>query len=110
MHPLASGAFFTTLFVSVALTTLISRILLMAIGRRGFSLDRLPAVHGASLAISWAFFVLWCSTPEKIYWFAGHVAFAPQALWFFYDVLRPRDGADAEEEAMRPDTDTRETD
>jgi hypothetical protein len=32
-------------------------------------------------------FVIWCSTGDKIYWSAGHVAFMPQCAWFMFDLF-----------------------
>ena len=34
-----------------------------------------------------ALFVIWCSTADRIYWSAGHVAFMPQYAWFMFDLF-----------------------
>lgn len=87
MHTVETMGFLVTFALCITLTTLMSRIGMMLVRRRGFTFGRLTAVHAISLTISWVLFVIWCSTQDKIYWFAGHVAFPPQTLWFIYDVL-----------------------
>ena len=99
MHVVNGMDFFVTLLLCITLTTLMSRIGLMLIRRSGFTFGKLTAVHGISLAVSWLLFVIWCSTETEIYWFAGHVAFPPQALWFIWDILHSQDYTSEEEEA-----------
>ena len=101
MHVVDTTQFFVTLAISVLSTTLISRILLQLMRNREFGFEKLATVHGTSLSLCWVLFVLWCSSPGHIYWLAGHVAFAPQAVLFMFDVLRSTEDADNVED-MEP--------
>jgi|RhiMethySRZTD1v2_1073278.scaffolds.fasta_scaffold449567_2 hypothetical protein len=108
MHIVDTTQFFVTLAVSILSTTLVSRILLLLLRNREFGFEKLATVHGTSLALCWTLFVLWCSSPGHIYWLAGHVAFAPQAIWFMFDVLRSTDDASDAADMEAVDTDYRE--
>jgi len=108
MHIVDTTQFFVTLAVSILSTTLVSRILLLLLRNREFGFEKLATVHGTSLALCWTLFVLWCSSPGHIYWLAGHVAFAPQAILFMFDVLRSTDDASDAADMEAVDTDYRE--
>ena len=108
MHIVDTTPFFVTLAVSILSTTLVSRILLLLLRNREFGFEKLATVHGTSLALCWTLFVLWCSSPGHIYWLAGHVAFAPQAILFMFDVLRSTDDASDAADMEAADTDYRE--
>ena len=108
MHIVDTTQFFVTLAVSILSTTLVSRILLLLLRNREFGFEKLATVHGTSLALCWTLFVLWCSSPGHIYWLAGHVAFAPQAILFMFDVLRSTDDASDAADMEAADTDYRE--
>src|ERR1051325_9362646 len=88
MHPLSSAQFLVTLALSITATTLVSRFIYLLLKRWPFGIERVAIANGASLVLCWILFDIWCSTATTIYWFAGHVAFAPQAAWFIFDVLR----------------------
>lgn len=87
MHALTATQFLTTLSLSIVTTLLVSRVILLSLRARSMGMRKVAIANCASFAISYALFVVWCSTPERIYWSAGHVAFAPQALLFMYDIL-----------------------
>jgi len=87
MHVLGATEFLVTLAISLATTFLISRVLFFMMRRQAIGIRKVAIVNGVSFAISYILIVIWCSTAGKIYWFAGHVAFAPQVLLFVYDVL-----------------------
>lgn len=87
MHVLGATEFLVTLAISMATTFLVSRMLFFLLRRKAIGIRKVGIVNGASFAISYMLIVIWCSTAGKIYWFAGHVAFAPQVLLFVYDVL-----------------------
>ena len=108
MHIVDTTQFFVTLAISILSTTLVSRILLLLLRNREFGFEKLATVHGTSLALCWTLFVLWCSSPGHIYWLAGHVAFAPQAILFMFDVLRSTDDASDAADMEAVDTDYRE--
>ena len=108
MHIVDTTQFFVTLAISIFSTTLVSRILLLLLKNREFGFEKLATVHGTSLALCWTLFVLWCSSPGHIYWLAGHVAFAPQAILFMFDVLRSTDDASDAADMEAVDTDYRE--
>jgi hypothetical protein len=100
MHPLSSAQFVVTFALSVTTTTLVSRFIYLVLRRWPIGIEKVAIANGASFAVCWILFVIWCSTGAKIYWMAGHVAFAPQAAWFIYDVLRyDGDGVDEEDQA-----------
>src|SRR5262245_51646143 len=108
MHVVDTMQFFVTLAISILSTTLISRILLLLLRDREFGFEKLATVHGTSLALCWILFVLWCSSPGHIYWLAGHVAFAPQALLFMFDVLRSTDDVDSPQDRESIEAEYRE--
>jgi hypothetical protein len=108
MHVVDTTQFFVTLAISVLSTTLISRILLLLMRNREFGFEKLATVHGTSLALCWVLFVLWCSSPGHIYWLAGHVAFAPQAILFMFDVLRSTEDEGSAEEIESVEAEYRE--
>ena len=108
MHIVDTTQFFVTLAVSILSTTLVSRILLLLLRNREFGFEKLATVHGTSLALCWTLFVLWCSSPGHIYWLAGHVAFAPQAILFMFDVLRSTEDAGGAEDLDTVETEYRE--
>ena len=108
MHIVDTTQFFVTLAVSVLSTTLVSRILLLLLRDWEFGFKKLATVHGTSLALCWTLFVLWCSSPGNIYWLAGHVAFAPQAVLFMFDVLRSTEDADSPEDMESIEAEYRE--
>ena len=87
MHNLVATQFLATLALSIVTTFLVSRVLFLLLRSRNLGMRKVAIVHSASFIISYALFVLWCSTPARIYWFAGHIAFAPQALLFIFDIL-----------------------
>jgi hypothetical protein len=87
MHVLSASQFLTTLVLSIITTALVSRVLLLMLGKWQVGIGKIAVVNGASFVISYILFVIWCSTPATIYWFAGHVAFAPQVGFFVYDIL-----------------------
>lgn len=87
MHVLGATEFLVTLAISLATTFLISRVLFFMMRRQAIGIRKVAIVNGISFAISYILIVIWCSTAGKIYWFAGHVAFAPQVILFVYDVL-----------------------
>ena len=86
MHVLGAPQFLVTLAISVAATVLVSRVLFFLVGRQS-DIRKVAIVHCASFVICYILLVIWCSTASKIYWFAGHVVFAPQALLYIYDLL-----------------------
>ena len=47
-------------------------------------------------------------SPGHIYWLAGHVAFAPQAILFMFDVLRSTEDAGGAEDLDTVETEYRE--
>jgi hypothetical protein len=87
MHVLGATEFLVTLAISLATTFLVSRALFLMMRRQAIGIRKVAIVNIASFAVSYILIVIWCSTAGKIYWFAGHVAFAPQVLLFVYDVL-----------------------
>jgi hypothetical protein len=87
MHVLGATQFLVTLAISAASTFLVSRILFLLLRRQAMGIRKVAVVNGASFVICYVLLVIWCSTSAKIYWFAGHVAFAPQALLYIYDLL-----------------------
>jgi hypothetical protein len=87
MHNLVAAQFLATLALSIVTTFLVSRVLYLLLRSRKLGMRKVAIVHAASFVIAYALFVYWCSTPDKIYWTAGHIAFAPQALLFIFDVL-----------------------
>jgi len=95
MHVLSATDFLVTLAISLATTTLVSRVLYFLIRRRTLGIPKVAIVNCVSFVISYILIVMWCSTPDRIYWFAGHVAFAPQFLLFIYDVLHWTEEEDA---------------
>ena len=102
MHTVDSTQFLVTLVISLASTTLVSRFLFLLLRRRAIGIRKVAIVNGASFAICYILLVIWCSTASKIYWFAGHVVFAPQVLFYFYDLLHWTDEeSEVEEEFQR---------
>ena len=104
MHPLSSAQFLVTFALSVTATTLVSRFIYLLLRTSRLQIEKVAVANGASFVLCWVLFVIWCSTSAKIYWMAGHVAFAPQAAWFIYDILRydeevPEEDHDAEPES-----------
>ena len=87
MHVLSATQFFVTLGLSVLTTTLVSRALFLILRNWHVGIQKVAIANCVSFVICYLLFVLWCSTPSRIYWLAGHVTFAPQALWFLYDIL-----------------------
>lgn len=86
MH--ASVDFWTNLGVAVAYASLLTRVLFMLLGNWKASWGvKLAAIHGFTLVTGWLLFVLWCSTPDHIYWWAGHKIFPPLTGWILYDIL-----------------------
>lgn len=91
MHVLSAPQFLVTLTISIVTTALVSRVLFLLLRRWTVGIRKVAIVNCASFAICYLLLVIWCSTPAGIYWFAGHVAFAPQALFFIYDILHWND-------------------
>ena len=76
MHPLSSAQFVVTFALSITTTTLVSRFIYLVLRRWPLGIEKVAIANGASFVICWILFVVWCSTVAKIYWMAGHVAFA----------------------------------
>src|SRR5687767_7493752 len=87
MHALSATQFLVTLAISLPSTVLVSRFLYLLLRHQALGIRKVAIVNGASFTICYVLLVIWCSTPSQIYWFAGHVVFAPQALLYIYDVL-----------------------
>ena len=87
MHTLGATQFLVTLGISLAITFLVSRLLFFLLRRRAIGIGKVAIANCASFVICYVLLVFLCSTPTQTYWFAGHVAFAPQALLFMYDLL-----------------------
>ena len=104
MHVLGATEFLVTLGISLASTVLVSRFLYLLLRRQALGIGKVAIVNGASFAICYALLVIWCSTPSKIYWFAGHVVFAPQALLYIYDLLHWTDEESNVEEFLDTDS------
>ena len=103
MHVLGATDFLVTLAISLATTLLVSRVLFFMMRRQSIGIRKVALVNGASFAICYILLVIWCSTVGKIYWFAGHVVFAPQALLYIYDLIH---WDDEESEAELPELDS----
>ena len=90
--------------IGIAATGLVSRLLFIALADWHGGFGKFSAIHAWSLCLSGMLFVIWCSTPEFINWFAAHKMFIPQAGWFIYDCLHmtgqsePSEDEDAETE------------
>jgi hypothetical protein len=76
------------LAVGLAVTGLVSRLLFLVLASWSGGFAKPLAIHAWSLCLSGMLFVIWCSTPEAINWFAAHKMFAPQVAWFIFDCLR----------------------
>ena len=87
MHNLAGAQFLATLGVAILTTFLLSRTIFLLLRSRKLGMRKVAIAHCASFVIAYGLFVLWFSTPAKTYWSAGHIAFAPQALLFIFDIL-----------------------
>ena len=103
MHVLGATDFLVTLAISLATTLLVSRVLFFMMRRQAIGIRKVAIVNGASFVICYILLVIWCSTVGKIYWFAGHVVFAPQALLYIYDLIH---WDDEESEAELPELDS----
>lgn len=102
MHTVDSTQFVVTLAISLASTILVSRFLFLILRRRAIGIRKVAIADGASFAICYTLLVIWCSTATKIYWFAGHVVFAPHVLLYIYDLLHWTDEeSETAEEAQR---------
>ena len=104
MHPLSSAQFLVTFALSVTATTLVSRFIYLLLRTSRLQIEKVAVANGASFVLCWVLFVIWCSTSAKIYWMAGHVAFAPQAGWFIYDILRYDDEVPEEDHDAEPES------
>ena len=87
MHNVDLTRFLVTFALSILATTLVSRTLLLLLRDARLGIRRVAIANCASAVLCWLMFDLWCSTPERFYWFAGHVTFVPQTLWFMWDIL-----------------------
>lgn len=86
MH--ASVDFWANLGVAIVYASLLTRILFILLaGWNGGWGAKLALVHGVTLITGWLLFVIWCSTPGHIYWWAGHKIFPPLTGWILYDIL-----------------------
>jgi hypothetical protein len=104
MHVLGATQFLVTLAICVASTFLVSRVLFLLLRQQAMGIHKVAVVNGASFVICYVLLVIWCSTSAKIYWFAGHVAFAPQALLYIYDLLHWSDEDVEADEARELDS------
>ena len=104
MHVLGATDFLVSLAISVASTFLVSRVLFLLMRARVMGIRKVAVVNGTSFVICYILLVIWCSTSAKIYWFAGHVAFAPQTLLYIYDLLHWSDEDVEADEAAELDS------